>query len=73
MVLKTQLSNNHRGNFEKHTTVCYKVRGVLGLHCEVNIGLLFICEPINFYSGMPSDPAANVVFWKGIVDISHIS
>lgn len=28
---------------------------------------------INFYSGMPSDSAANVVFYKGIVHISHIS
>lgn len=69
---KMQFSNNHRGNFEKPQCVTgtwcaqgHTVRSILVCYSSVS--------QINYYSEMPSDPAANVVFWKGTVDISHIS
>lgn len=65
---KTQLSNNHRGNFEKPPYVVRSgrtMRSILVCYSSVS--------QINFYTEMPSDPAASVVFWKGIVDLSHMS
>lgn len=71
-VTKMQFSNNHRENLEKPQCVTgtwcaqgHTVRSILVCYSSVS--------QINYYSEMPSDPAADVVFWKGTVDVSHIS